>query len=815
MNSIKTKLIMLGAVSIICTIILGVTGIYIMNSNNSNNQVLNDINNINLKQNENTTQETSFLYDLDLNHYQTIKTNLGAMNDAVKDALEYSKGQSYHADLESIAADIDTAVGNTTQLRELLAERGFQTGEGMYQSFLGSDEELEACIAQMSSESDWVDGTWRDIDISTTETVEIGGKEYKKLVYNNELPVSSKRDMLVVRFGGNGVNYTGNVYITDLKIGNTPIDLTALNQEVMAKSYGDGLSELQISSFDGKDCIAFKGSFVSNNENWAEASIRLDIEAYDLSSAKNVSYNAFFEATQFPVFSIAVAIDGKYDFAANLEQANSKFEAYNKLVAEGNDTGSYPDEIATILSEMSTNAPLYTMSAEIADGMTAALNTKLDAMKKIVEYDANILTIKSENNALNASLSEAASNVREQIEQMTNTQKAAMSTVIYVVFLVGAVLVVLQTLFVISSVQKSIRKFKGTLEQISNGEIMVKAQTNNKNEFDTFGHSLNKMTDQLAGVISDVITCGTELNDTGAELEQMSQNCERISEQLDVSISGIAQGATTQAEDVENSTSEIAHLGELMDSMDADIADLDTTSINMKKASDDVENILTELSTSNEHMTDSIHKIADQITKTNDSVKEIEEAVSLISSIADQTNLLSLNASIEAARAGEAGRGFAVVASEIQQLADQSNNSANTIFQVISNLINDFKDTLAVMDEVEKATAAQNEKLMQTQVQFEIVNAGIAQSRDKTAVIKRAIGECNDVRNAVSQIMMNLSAISEENAASTTETASAMQNLNNTISVLLKESQKLLSLSVQLEEDIRFFQLDGNGTTTR
>lgn len=209
-------------------------------------------------------------------------------------------------------------------------------------------------------------------------------------------------------------------------------------------------------------------------------------------------------------------------------------------------------------------------------------------------------------------------------------------------------------------------------------------------------------------------------------------------------------------------------------------------------------------------MTDSIHKIAGQITKTNDSVKEIEEAVSLISSIADQTNLLSLNASIEAARAGEAGKGFAVVASEIQQLADQSNNSANTIFQVISNLIGDFKETLVIMEEVERATAEQNEKLMQTQVQFEIVNAGIAQSRDKTAIIKSAIGECNNVRNAVSQIMMNLSAISEENAASTAETASAMQHLNNTISVLLQESQKLLSLSAQLEEDIKFFKLNGN-----
>ena len=808
MNSIKAKLIMLGAVSIICTIILGVTGIYIMNSNNSNNQVLNDINNINLKQNENTTQETSFLYDLDVSHYQTIDANLAAMNDAAKDALGYSKGQSYNADLESISSDIESAVGNTAQLRTFLAERGFKAGEGMYQSFLGNDEELSSYIAQLSGESAWNDGVWDDVELSSAEAVEIGGKTYKKATYNHELPACAKRNTLMVRFGGNGLVYTGNVYITDLKLDNTPIDIAALDQDILAGSYGDGLSELQIASFDGKDCLTFKGKFADVNGNWQEASLKLDIKGYDIASFKKVSYNVYFEDTQQPRMSMAVALDEKYDFEAALAKINSQFEEYNKLVAEGSDTGSYPDDIAAILSEMTTNAALYTLTQDITDGMTAALATKSDAMQKIVEYDADILALKAENNALNASLTTSASSVREQIEEMTNTQKAAMSALIYVVFLVGAVLVVLQTLFVISSVQKSIKKFKGTLEHISDGEIMVKAQTNNRNEFDTFGRSLNRMTDKLSEVIGDVITCGEQLNSTGAELEHVSQNCEQISDQLDVSISGIAQGATTQAEDVETSTSEISHLGELMDSMDAHIMELDETSINMKQASDDVEEILDKLSSSNEHMTDSIHKIAGQITKTNDSVKEIEEAVSLISSIADQTNLLSLNASIEAARAGEAGRGFAVVASEIQQLADQSNNSANTIFQVISNLINDFKETLIIMEEVEKATAEQNEKLMQTQVQFEIVNSGIAQSRDKTAIIKSAIGECNGVRSAVSQIMMNLSAISEENAASTTETASAMQHLNNTISVLLQESQKLLSLSAQLEEDIKFFKLE-------
>lgn len=185
----------------------------------------------------------------------------------------------------------------------------------------------------------------------------------------------------------------------------------------------------------------------------------------------------------------------------------------------------------------------------------------------------------------------------------------------------------------------------------------------------------------------------------------------------------------------------------------------------------------------------------------------MNEAAVLISSIADQTNLLSLNASIEAARAGEAGKGFAVVASEIQQLADQSNKSADSIFGIISTLINEFKETLDIMTEVETSTNEQNNKLSETQRQFAIVKEGIAQSRDKTAVIKGAIIECNKVRNTVSEIMLNLSAISEENAASATETASAMQKLNRTISELLRESEKLMTISAQLEQDMTFFQL--------
>lgn len=808
MNSIKSKLVILGAVSIICTIILGVTGIYIMNSSNSNNQVLNDINNINLMQYEDKSEEITFLYDLELSHYDKIASNLGSMNEAAAAALDSSTGKDYSADLEHVAENISAAAANTDELRKLLEARGFQQGAGMYDAYLSGDEALNAAIAQLDNENSWSDIFWVEADLSTLETVEIEGKTYRKATFSSTLPATSRRDTLIVRVTATGVDYAGDINVVNIKFDDTKADIGSFDTDALANSIGDSFTDLKLSTFNGEDCVYFKGAFVNTGGNAQEARLTLPIKAYNNTDYENFSVDIYFEDTQTPVVNVSAALNDKYDFKGNLSKANLLFEEYNKLVAEGNGTGTYPDDIAAVLGEMKEMAPYYSMQKDLQESISSGLDAKIKAQQAIVDYDGEILAIKSENNELNERLTNDTAGVRQQIEDQTALQKTTMSVLIYAVFIVGAVLVVLLTLFVIASIQKSIKAFEETLSQISQGNIMVKARTDNHDEFDGFGMSLNAMTDKLAEVMRNVIGCGIELNKSGAELEQMSQSSGQTSEMIDNAISEIAKGAATQASDVETSTNEITHLGELMENMNADIAELDDTSVNMKNASDGVVLILNELSASNAHMTDSIHKIADQIAKTNDSVKEIEEAVSLISSIADQTNLLSLNASIEAARAGEAGRGFAVVASEIQQLADQSNSSADTIFKVISNLINDFKETLEIMDEVGRATTEQNENLIKTQHQFEVVNSGISQSRDKTEVIRKAITECNGVSAAVSQIMMSLSAISEENAASTTETASSMQQLNGTISELLRESQTLLSISSQLEEDMKFFKLD-------
>lgn len=431
MKSIKAKLIMLGAVSIICTVILGIVGIYIMNSNNANNQVLSDINNINLMQNENTTQETSFLYDLDLNHYQTIQSNLSAMDAAAADALTYSKGEDYDGDLQSVASTIGTVNANAIELNNLLSERGFRSDSGMYASYAGDDENLASTIEQMSGESNWADGVWDTAALSGIAAEPVGGKNFKKTSYSHEIPEISKRDLLMVRLGGNGIEYTGDVYVTNIKLDNTAIAMADIDPDVLSGFYGDGLAGIQVGTFDGMDALYIQTKFANVNDNWQEVTARIDVTGLNISEYKNVSFDLYFEEKEMPDISVATAFDGKYDFGGNLMKVNTMFESYNKLVAEGSDTGSYPDDMVTLLNEMVSNAPLYTKDQGIADALKSGFSTKLSSIENIIDYDKDILALKAENNTQNASLTSETTEVRNKIEELTNTQKLTMSSLIY------------------------------------------------------------------------------------------------------------------------------------------------------------------------------------------------------------------------------------------------------------------------------------------------------------------------------------------------------------------------------------------------
>ncbi len=237
------------------------------------------------------------------------------------------------------------------------------------------------------------------------------------------------------------------------------------------------------------------------------------------------------------------------------------------------------------------------------------------------------------------------------------------------------------------------------------------------------------------------------------------------------------------------------------------VKELDEVSLNIKKADDESEQIISELSVSNDRTNEAIRKIGASVRTTNESVGRIQEATNLITAIASETSLLALNASIEAARAGEAGRGFAVVASQISKLSEDSNSSAKTIENIIVQLSADSEVSVQIMDEVGEIIAEQKRKLDETRNKFKDVSRGIEVSMSETEKIYEKTKECDEARVRVTDIVQNLSAVAQQNAASTEETNAAMQELNATINLLAEAAKDLKDIAEELEKDVSFFQI--------
>ena len=196
-----------------------------------------------------------------------------------------------------------------------------------------------------------------------------------------------------------------------------------------------------------------------------------------------------------------------------------------------------------------------------------------------------------------------------------------------------------------------------------------------------------------------------------------------------------------------------------------------------------------------------------QTDDTNQSAMEIQNMVDLISDIASQTNLLSLNASIEAARAGEQGRGFAIVADEVRKLAEQSRQSADQIEEIVRKLIENSNNSVEAMNVVMDEIRVQHDKLNQTKDVFGHLKLEISNVSNAVDGITTEMTVIDQAKNRVYDNLENLSAISEENAAATQETSATMEELSELVNDCDRAVGKLGDISNSLEGNVNKFTL--------
>lgn len=312
---------------------------------------------------------------------------------------------------------------------------------------------------------------------------------------------------------------------------------------------------------------------------------------------------------------------------------------------------------------------------------------------------------------------------------------------------------------------------------------------------------------QLVDIVSQIKEQSANLYESANRLDNNAMLTSSTVKNVEAAIGEIASGANNQASETQKATENIIDMGNMIEHTNYEVDNLNTTAAAMKSSSDKASDTLQQLDEINKRAITSIDIIYEQTNTTNASAMKIKEATTLISSIADETNLLSLNASIEAARAGDAGRGFAVVAAQIQKLAEQSNNSAREIDKIIHTLIEDSQKAVTTMKQVKEIMQSQSENVTKTGSVFTQVSEGIHKSIRGVGEIADKTAHLDEARTSVVDIVQNLTAIAQQNAASTEETSASVIEVSNIMTEISDNAKRLKDIAAVLEENMFSFQL--------
>lgn len=374
---------------------------------------------------------------------------------------------------------------------------------------------------------------------------------------------------------------------------------------------------------------------------------------------------------------------------------------------------------------------------------------------------------------------------------------ALVFTVVYLIILIWLARII----------RKPIAKTAADIENIANGnisnEISGSSQIAETDKLITASRILKeKLNDIVSGVNEHVLN----LQQDTASLKERADFCNDGTKQISQAMEELSVTAVTLAENVQDVNAKSLEMGNAITDIDGDVQVLSDNSNHMDKANEDAAKSIETVLDSSNRSSAIVEKITNQIEETNQAISSINEAVDLIMDITGQTSLLSLNASIEAARAGQAGRGFAVVADEIKKLSEQSAQGADTIKQVADNIFEKSNESVALVNEVRELIGKEQEDISVTKESFEILSKTINDNLVAVSRISEKTKQLDTIKQAIIGNINDLSAISEENAASNQEVSANITNIAESIDEMNAATGHVNNISEELAQLMEYFK---------
>ena len=441
------------------------------------------------------------------------------------------------------------------------------------------------------------------------------------------------------------------------------------------------------------------------------------------------------------------------------------------------------------------NACVKNIVAELEQGRIPSDDAVTYDYKGANKYAGFAITSKKEIVVVTADEKEALEEANAIV-----TRGLVISIIIMVIFLIYGY-------FASKIIATPIKKIADITDRLSEGYINDEINVDSVvTETKNLSKAVKTLQENLRSIVEEIRSASTNLSDSVINTNGLCNTSADGASQISSAVDELATAAQSMAESVQDLNAEMVDIGGNIENITAAVSELTQASDSMNVISDQAAKDIQDVYESSQNSVSAVEAIAEHMETLTKAIGEVSNATKLIGDISSQTNLLSLNASIEAARAGEAGRGFAVVAQEIGSLAAQSQDSVSQIDAIANNIIQLSETSTSLTEKIKQIIANEQIMVQKTKDSFMELKGEIDNSIVQIQNISEQTASLDVSKEKAISAVSDLSAISEENAASNEEVTASISNLSVNINDISSQSDDMSGMAQALTDSIAAFK---------
>ena len=377
------------------------------------------------------------------------------------------------------------------------------------------------------------------------------------------------------------------------------------------------------------------------------------------------------------------------------------------------------------------------------------------------------------------------------------------------VLLAGCMIILFTAILVYLSfkIRKPLLTTAEYIDCVANGDLSGNLEVKSViREVTTLIRASAALKDKLNSIVTEVDGHAMQLDNNMESLNVLASASSKGANQIRQAIDELSKTAVSLAENVQSVNTSMMEMGNNVTAIHSETVTLNENSDKMDHANRNASESMNLVLTSSHTSSAIIEEMIIQVKATNEAIASISKAVELISDITSQTNLLSLNASIEAARAGQAGRGFAVVATEIKQLADQSSQGAAAIKNIADDILEKSNKSVELTERMRVLAEKEQADIGSAKTGFDTLSQIIEANVATAGTIAEKTKNLEELKQTIINNITELSAISEENAASNEEVTANVSSIAESIDRISEDTGMIKKVSAALEEQMKYFK---------